>query len=53
MSTIIVITPPPTRPQLAADGEGEDTIIKVKLEGEGSVSSLLRQAADVLDGQQE
>lgn len=49
MSTIVIITPP-VRPQLAAGDDGEDTTIKVKLEGEGSVSDLLREAADVIDG---
>ena len=39
----------PVRPQLA-DTDDDETIIKVKLEGEGSVSALLREAADVLDG---
>lgn len=48
MSTIIVITPPPQDPARSVDDD--ETIIKVKLEGEGSVSNLLREAADVLDG---
>lgn len=52
MSTIIVITVPTKPPQANQLGEPEETIIKVKLEGEGSVSDLLREAADVLDGVQ-
>lgn len=51
MSTIIVITVPTKPPQLNQDaGELEETVIKVKLEGEGSISDLLREAADVIDG---
>lgn len=49
MSTIIVITPPPKRENRTTE-ETEDTVIKVKLEGEGSVADLLREAADHLDG---
>lgn len=49
MSTIIIITPP-VKPQRSAGDDTEDTTIKVKLEGEGSVSDLLREAADVIDG---
>lgn len=48
MSTIVIITPP-VKPQLAESGDDE-TIIKIKLEGTGSVSDLLREAADVIDG---
>lgn len=51
MSTIIIITPP-VKPQRSKDDD-QDTTIKIKLEGEGSVSQLLREAADVIDGQQE
>lgn len=43
-----MIITPPTKPQRGT--EDEDTTIKVKLEGEGSVSDLLREAADVIDG---
>lgn len=52
MSTIIIITPPVKPPTLAEKGgDPDETVIKVKLEGEGSVADLLREAADVIDGQ--
>lgn len=50
MSTIIVITPPPKRENRTTEGTEDETTIKVKLEGEGSVADLLREAADVIEG---
>lgn len=47
--TVIIITTPPKLQNLA-EGDDQETVIKVKLEGEGSVSDLLREAADVIDG---
>ena len=53
MSTIIVITPPPTKPNLV---EGDSpTVTEVKkirlvLESDGSLADQLRAAADLLDG---
>jgi hypothetical protein len=48
LSTIVIITPP-VKPQLTESGD-EETIIKIKLEGDGPISELLREAADVIDG---
>lgn len=35
---------------VAATTPTDETTIKIKLEGEGSVSDLLREAANILDG---
>jgi hypothetical protein len=50
VSTIIIITPP-TKPQRFGDAEQQaDTTIKVKLDGTGSISDQLREAAAILEG---
>lgn len=52
MSTIIIITPP-KKQNLVGDEATEDsgdTTIRIKIEGEGSVSEVLREAADIIDG---
>lgn len=47
--SIIIITPPPPPPG-GRTADDDELTVRVKLEGEGSVADLLRQAADVLDG---
>lgn len=51
MSTIIVITPPPTKPKSAEQGPSTDIKkIRLVLDSEGSLADQLRAAADLLDG---
>lgn len=52
MSTIIVITPPPTKPNRVQEGATTTEVKKIRLvlESEGSLADQLRAAADLLDG---
>lgn len=50
---VVIIIGGGTNPNRMAEESSEDsshTVIKVKIEGEGSVSERLREAANVLDG---
>jgi hypothetical protein len=50
---VVIIIGGGTNPNRTAEESPEDsshTVIKVKIEGEGSVSERLREAADVIDG---
>jgi hypothetical protein len=46
---IIIGTKPPGSGN-RTEGDPEERTIKIKLEGEGSIPELLREAADVIDG---
>lgn len=47
MSTIIIITPPPTKPP-----KNQARVHEIPAVGEGSISDILRDAADILDGKE-
>jgi hypothetical protein len=47
---IVIIGTKPPGSGNRSEGDPEERTIKVKLEGDGPISELLREAADVIDG---
>ena len=52
MSTIIIITPPPTKPKVTLESLATEDQRKIRVEvgDHGTLADRLRAAADLLDG---